>query len=820
MTWEVAKYAGLYQPNTDIRERNNLKSAESDTLSNPSENFLNVSSLKEAEQEKLTQKNVKQLVSEETRISMLKLNLQGLEDDPSHRIFCFPYSLDLVNGQTFRWKSNDATVSPEEIDRRIVQLSQNPPQIIDHHHSVEEMINEMRMIVPLLNRCEISDQRDMENRATIFFFEVVAKQFKPMRMFLDRQGEFNRYELKREEAELLVRQIKFFIRRLSNQSNKFNRSPFDEHIGWVNELNFSGYHLGFLPEEVGLFENLSKLELANCDLIKLPHSIGNLKKLHTLELGGNKLEGFPKSITDCPNLHLIYLYGNKFSYSLLIEIAKNFLLKDNSLAAVHLASKAIQMGGDDDSNKTWLNSPYLEVVELLKAITEKLTFKNQDDDYLSYYIIEAVDKIENKYDKFDSFLNILIGTEKPLKNCCSEDYQENGLIKFKNKLTAKCLESAQLLSQLGKNTALCDISRVLFSINDIPKAIEVAEQAITLILSMSNYTCLTMVNGFKGSEIERISNILENASEQLAKEKRYELATQVAEKIPMKEKRSIALVNIEYFRYHSDTVVSSISQHQEATPPEESRTVPKSKYASFFQEYSPEEANHILKEESWLYNYPVLVERIYEIGDLFVKSADPMPYETAQKIEATLNSLSILVQLIKWAGEEAVKIAQDMTDAELTAVDKAVDFLSISPSHLDSFKRLVAMQKNQELNSFLEHAPQLYGWNRFILLYVSWEKLISLPKDDQFNTDFCVDLLNTVAEFYLPSEEEEWEHLEYIEFVLMSHIDYYKTDLFITESLNSIQKKLKEKLISLSSHGQIVQKKADNPKGDDDDLYA
>lgn len=540
MTWNVESINYMYVVGSnepiiviEMQESNDLRSAESSTLSTALEVFSNVGRLSTHQQLKSSQKKVKKLVSEGSKVPTPyeKPNtspVSQLEDDSSFK---------LVDGQIFSWKSYTA-VLPEEMDRRVVQLSQNPPQMISHYQSIDEMINEMCLISPLWSGTEISDQRDMENRATIFFFEVVAKQFKPMRMFLDRQGEFNRYALEREKAELLARKMKFFIRRLASQSDKFNKPPFDEHIGWVSRLNFSGYHLGFLPDEVTLFEDLVKLELANCDLTKLPDSMGNLKKLHTLDLRGNKLEELPKTIANCPKLHFIHLDGNTFSYSSLIELTKDFLLKDNAWGAVHLASKANQIGNPE----SWFHSPFAEVVELLKTIPEKLFFKDKDDDdYLSYLIMTALDKISSKYDKIESFLEILVVTGKLLENCCFEDPQYGGLIKFRNKLADKCLEIAYSFPQSGRNNALCDISEALFSINDIPKAIEVAEQAIELTTSGPNYNFLTMINDIKSCALERISNMLERASEKIAREKRFELATQVVKIIPRFNKNNLQL---------------------------------------------------------------------------------------------------------------------------------------------------------------------------------------------------------------------------------------------------------------------------------------
>jgi Leucine-rich repeat (LRR) protein len=459
---------------------------------------------------------------------------------------------ELSDGQFFNWKSF-TEVSPQEMDRRIVLLSQNPPKIISKNHIIEDMINEMCVISPLWSHVEISDQRDMENRATLLFFEVVAKQFEPLQLFLKKRlGRHDRYELERTSAELMARELRFFIRRIASRSTA-SIVPL-EHVKMVSSLDFSGFYLGFLPDEIGLFENLYELKLVNCDLTKLPASIGNLKRLHILELGGNRLEELPKTITDCPKLHLIYLFGNKLSYSSLLDLAKDFLSKDNAWGAVKVASKALDITGKDDSNEICLTSPYTEVIELLKTITEKLFLKDKDYKYLSGHIIEAVNKIPDEYNKFESFLEILEGTGKSLKNCFSEDPQYDELIEFINTLADKCLEIAHSLPRdLGRHSALCEIAKVLFSINYNPKAIEVAEQAVNL--ANSRHFLTKGVNDIKGSELEHISNILENALKRLAREDRVGLATQVAKLIPDERKQSTALANIEYFRTQSKLTV-------------------------------------------------------------------------------------------------------------------------------------------------------------------------------------------------------------------------------------------------------------------------
>ena len=76
-------------------------------------------------------------------------------------------------------------------------------------------------------------------------------------------------------------------------------------------LNLSGYHLNFIPSEIGLLLNLQTLSLSNNQLESIPSEIGLLLNLHTLCLGHNQLKSIPSKIGLLLNLQTLYLYDNQ-----------------------------------------------------------------------------------------------------------------------------------------------------------------------------------------------------------------------------------------------------------------------------------------------------------------------------------------------------------------------------------------------------------------------------------------------------------------------------------------------------------------------------
>ncbi len=446
-------------------------------------------------------------------------------------------ALELSDGQFFSWKSF-SEVSQEEMDRRITQLSQNPPKMINDNKSVEEMIGEMWWISPLCSTVKITPQREIENREAIRFFHWVAKNFKPLSLLL-KFGEFSRYELNSVKADEMAREMRFFIRRVATlaTSNAGINLP---------ELDFSGFGLGVLPDEIGLFKNVRELKLGGCSLTKLPDSIGELKKLTHLDLSGNQLSELPIAITDCSQLRFINLAGNKFTYSHLLDIARGFLSKGNAWGAVKVAVHAIAVAQQKkpvcklpDSN------PAEEAVTLLKEAMEKC-FLNEDYKHLPGHIMEAVEQISDDYHKYESFIEILKGLGEAKKFCLNTEENE-AWGELVSKVTTECGTLANSFPpNMGRHSALCKLAEVLFSIDSPSGGMAVSWLAIDFSKTRPDYNCLTMITDLKFAELEKISNILTSASEKYAKENRMNLAVQLAKYIPIEKFRAVTLDIIEH----------------------------------------------------------------------------------------------------------------------------------------------------------------------------------------------------------------------------------------------------------------------------------
>lgn len=84
-----------------------------------------------------------------------------------------------------------------------------------------------------------------------------------------------------------------------------------EYIGRfkkIKKLNLSGCHFVTLPEQIGELEQLQELNLSYSHITTLPESIGQLKNLQILELQYcNNLTTLPKSIGNLQNLQKLNL---------------------------------------------------------------------------------------------------------------------------------------------------------------------------------------------------------------------------------------------------------------------------------------------------------------------------------------------------------------------------------------------------------------------------------------------------------------------------------------------------------------------------------
>ena len=276
-------------------------------------------------------------------------------------------SLELSDGTIFTWDSSKE-ISPEEMDRRVALLSMNPPKIIARNRSPEDMVGEMDWITPLWKRVTFSQERDEENRATIFFFQILGDQFKPVHQLLTmEERDYNRNPMVSIQPEIIATKLKFLLHRIFEQ---FSKTPSDPNcqtlFSRIVDLKFDGYSLKFLPEEVGFFKNLKTLKLENCNLKKLPYSIGNLTELQELNLVGNGLTALPDTLTNCSKLFAVRGLSNQLPYSKLIQYAKNFFEKSNVAVAVNLIHQSIQAS---HIQSDFLSSDsYSEAIDLIKQI--------------------------------------------------------------------------------------------------------------------------------------------------------------------------------------------------------------------------------------------------------------------------------------------------------------------------------------------------------------------------------------------------------------------------------------------------------------------
>lgn len=453
-------------------------------------------------------------------------------------------SLRLKDGQTSTRNVFEAQVSPEEMDRCVALLSINPPNIIAQNRSPEAMIHEMALVTPLWRQVTFSPERDKENRATIFFFEVLGMQFKPVQQLLANEGrDFNRYVIDSNKAELIATKLKFLLHRIVGQLCKTPSDPtYRDLISNIVELDFGGYHLKFLPEEIGFFKNLRKLKLENCDLTKLPSSIGSLTELRELNLGGNSLSTLPDTLINCSNLFVIRDLHHQLTYSKLIQLAKDFIEKGNISVGLNLIQQAIQ-AGPEQSDFLSLD-PYSEGINLVKQIVRDVNMTGQDYHDCTYHIIDAINKISNQSEKFSGFLAILKEVGSTQKMLSDNPKLTEQLLDFQDRLTARCIELATTLPEnLGRYTALQQTVEILFSIDSFSDGLKVTQQLIEFSNSRPDYNYLTMIVDVKGSELKGISSMLREISTDLAK-KNKKIATKVASLIPLQKIRILTLSNL------------------------------------------------------------------------------------------------------------------------------------------------------------------------------------------------------------------------------------------------------------------------------------
>jgi Leucine-rich repeat (LRR) protein len=296
-----------------------------------------------------------------------------------------------------------------------------------------------------------------------------------------------------------------------------------------------------LPEEVGFFENLRVLRLTNCDLKSLPTSIGQLTKLTELHLGGNALNTLPDSILNCSKLFAIRGLYHQLPYSKLIQCANAFFEKENIAVAVNLIQQAFQAGTEQSD---LFSSNYSEAIALLKKIVNGPHLEAQDYRDLSFHVIEAIDKISDKSEKFSAFRAILQEVGSSQKNFDENPELAQQILNFQNRLTASCVElTAALPESSSPYMALRQLTETLFSINSFSEGLKVAQQLIDFSNSRPNYNRWTMIVDMKGSELESTSNMLRELSMGIF-QKDKELAFKVANLIPLANIRSVALSDL------------------------------------------------------------------------------------------------------------------------------------------------------------------------------------------------------------------------------------------------------------------------------------
>lgn len=78
----------------------------------------------------------------------------------------------------------------------------------------------------------------------------------------------------------------------------------------TDELNFKGFKIAKLPENINKFKNLTTLNLIGVGLKELPNSIGDLSNLESLILSNNELKNLPDSIGKLKNLLFLNITNN------------------------------------------------------------------------------------------------------------------------------------------------------------------------------------------------------------------------------------------------------------------------------------------------------------------------------------------------------------------------------------------------------------------------------------------------------------------------------------------------------------------------------
>lgn len=229
-------------------------------------------------------------------------------------------------------------------------------------------------------------------------------------------------------------------------------------------------------------------------------------------------------------------------YFIFLDRVKECLLADQVSAAVKFAFDAINVAERD--NSSWMSSPYTEVVDLLKEMVKNSIYQGKFNESLFDDIFTVVNTISDSY-QFESFMEILESAGETLENINFQHPVFCKLIGFRNALADKCLERihAPVFLEGDRCSAVYNLAYTLFSINYIFEAIEVSKFAIELANSLPDYNSAKMTTDVKGTEIERISRMLEEASEKLARKGEHE-AIEVARLIPIENMRSRALATV------------------------------------------------------------------------------------------------------------------------------------------------------------------------------------------------------------------------------------------------------------------------------------
>ena len=102
-----------------------------------------------------------------------------------------------------------------------------------------------------------------------------------------------------------------------------------KHHGYL-DLRYS--HLTYLPEEIGQFVQLEKIDLDGNKLEGLPESIGQLENLKEIRLRDNKISGLPESFSNLKKLHSLDVQLNKFK-SFPVELLQLTKLKTLNLCS-------------------------------------------------------------------------------------------------------------------------------------------------------------------------------------------------------------------------------------------------------------------------------------------------------------------------------------------------------------------------------------------------------------------------------------------------------------------------------------------------------